>query len=95
MIDLHYWPTPNGKKLTIQLEESGIDYRVVYCADNKKAGQQPAEIVHLYTIEAKSRQLNDQNTQSSCLRYRLRPAVDIEFAMNIASVNFDCVQRNE
>ena len=31
MIDLHYWPTPNGKKLTIQLEESGIDYRVVVC----------------------------------------------------------------
>jgi len=31
MIDLHYWPTPNGKKLTIQLEESGIDYRLVYC----------------------------------------------------------------
>lgn len=32
MIDLHYWPTPNGKKLSIQLEESAIDYRVVYCA---------------------------------------------------------------
>jgi GST-like protein len=31
MIDLHYWPTPNGKKLTIQLEECGIDYSVVYC----------------------------------------------------------------
>ena len=31
MIDLHYWPTPNGKKLTIQLEESGIDYTVIYC----------------------------------------------------------------
>ena len=31
MIDLHYWPTPNGKKLTIQLEESGIDYNVVLC----------------------------------------------------------------
>ena len=31
MIDLHYWPTPNGKKLTIQLEESEIDYKVVYC----------------------------------------------------------------
>jgi len=29
MIDLHYWPTPNGKKLTIQLEESGIDYRII------------------------------------------------------------------
>jgi len=31
MIDVHYWPTPNGKKLTIQLEESGVDYNVVYC----------------------------------------------------------------
>ena len=31
MIDLHYWPTPNGKKLTIQLEESGIDYTVIDC----------------------------------------------------------------
>ena len=31
MIDLHYWPTPNGKKLTIQLEESGIDYAVIDC----------------------------------------------------------------
>jgi GST-like protein len=32
MIDVHYWPTPNGKKVTIQLEESGIDYEVVYCS---------------------------------------------------------------
>ena len=31
MIDLHYWPTPNGKKLTILLEECGIKYRVVPC----------------------------------------------------------------
>ena len=31
MIDLHYWPTPNGKKLTIQLEECGIEYNVIQC----------------------------------------------------------------
>jgi GSH-dependent disulfide-bond oxidoreductase len=31
MIDLHYWPTPNGKKVTILLEEAGIPYRVVPC----------------------------------------------------------------
>lgn len=31
MIDLHYWPTPNGKKVTIQLEECGLDYKVVPC----------------------------------------------------------------
>lgn len=31
MIDLHYWPTPNGKKVTILLEESGLPYQVVEC----------------------------------------------------------------
>ena len=29
MIDLHYWPTPNGHKITIFLEESGTPYRIV------------------------------------------------------------------
>ena len=29
MIDLHYWPTPNGHKITIFLEETGLDYRIV------------------------------------------------------------------
>src|SRR6201990_1443385 len=29
MIDLHYWPTPNGKKVTILLEEASIPYRIV------------------------------------------------------------------
>ncbi len=31
MYDLHYWPTPNGKKVTILLEELGADYRIVPC----------------------------------------------------------------
>ena len=31
MIDLHYWPTPNGKKASILLEELGLPYRVVVC----------------------------------------------------------------
>ena len=29
MIDLHYWPTPNGHKITLFLEEAGLDYRIV------------------------------------------------------------------
>ena len=29
MIDLYYWPTPNGHKITMFLEESGLDYRIV------------------------------------------------------------------
>jgi GST-like protein len=28
MIDLHYWPTPNGHKITIFLEEAGLAYRI-------------------------------------------------------------------
>lgn len=29
MIDLYYWPTPNGHKITIFLEETGLDYQIV------------------------------------------------------------------
>ncbi|HIG40838.1 MAG: glutathione S-transferase N-terminal domain-containing protein [bacterium] len=29
MLDLYYWPTPNGKKVTIQLEECQLDYNVI------------------------------------------------------------------
>lgn len=28
MIDLYYWPTPNGHKITIFLEESGLSYNL-------------------------------------------------------------------
>ncbi len=26
LFDLHYWPTPNGKKVTIPLEECGAEF---------------------------------------------------------------------
>ena len=28
MIDLHYWPTPNGHKVTLFLEEAGLPYTI-------------------------------------------------------------------
>lgn len=29
MIDLHYWTTPNGHKITMFLEESGLEYKII------------------------------------------------------------------
>ena len=29
MLELHYWPTPNGKKVTVLLEELGVPYTIV------------------------------------------------------------------
>jgi len=38
MIDLYYWTTPNGHKITVFLEETGTEYRVVPI--NISAGEQ-------------------------------------------------------
>ncbi len=29
MIDLYYWPTPNGRKISIMLEECGLEYNAI------------------------------------------------------------------
>ena len=29
MIELYYWPTPNGQKISIMLEEAGLDYETI------------------------------------------------------------------
>jgi GST-like protein len=29
MIDLHYWTTPNGHKITLFLEETGLEYQII------------------------------------------------------------------
>src|ERR1700749_2043909 len=29
MIDLYYWTTPNGHKITMFLEEAGLEYRII------------------------------------------------------------------
>ncbi len=35
MIDVYFWPTGNGKKITIMLEECGLEYRVIPVNINK------------------------------------------------------------
>ena len=41
MITLHAWPTPNGQKISIMLEECGLDYAVVAVDINKGAQFRP------------------------------------------------------
>jgi len=41
MIDLHTWPTPNGHKIHIMLEETGLDYRVIPVDINTGAQFEP------------------------------------------------------
>ncbi len=48
MIDLYYWPTGNGLKIGILLEELGLAYRVVPI--NIREGEQDlADFPHIHT----------------------------------------------
>jgi GSH-dependent disulfide-bond oxidoreductase len=42
MIDLHYWPTPNGHKITMFLEETQLPYRLLPVDIGKGAQFEPA-----------------------------------------------------
>jgi GSH-dependent disulfide-bond oxidoreductase len=42
MIDLHYWTTPNGHKITMMLEEAKMKYRVIPVNIGKGAQFEPA-----------------------------------------------------
>lgn len=42
MIELHYWPTPNGHKITLLLEESGLPYTIKPVNIGKGEQFQPA-----------------------------------------------------
>ncbi len=46
MIDLYYWPTPNGHKITLFLEEAGLDYRM-HPLDIGKGAQFEAEYLRI------------------------------------------------
>ncbi len=41
MIDVYFWPTGNGKKITIMLEECGLEYHVIPVNINKGDQQTP------------------------------------------------------
>ena len=42
MIDLHYWPTPNGWKASIMLEECGLAYQTTFVNIGKGDQFEPA-----------------------------------------------------
>lgn len=46
MIDLYYWPTPNGHKITLMLEEMGADY-TIHAVDITKGDQMTPAFIAL------------------------------------------------
>jgi len=46
MIDLYYWPTPNGHKVTIFLEETALKYKIVP-VDIRKGEQFASEFLKI------------------------------------------------
>lgn len=42
MLELYYWPTPNGQKITIALEELGLPYRIIPVDITAGAQHEPA-----------------------------------------------------
>ena len=42
MIELYFWPTPNGHKITLFLEEAGLDYVIKPVDIGKGAQFEPA-----------------------------------------------------
>ena len=55
MIDLYFAPTPNGHKITLFLEEAGLDYRLIK-VDLGKGGQFPRNFC-AFRLTTKFRQL--------------------------------------
>lgn len=55
MIDLYFAPTPNGHKITLFLEEAGLDYRLIK-VDLGKGGQFHPEFLRI-SLTTKFRQL--------------------------------------
>src|ERR1700752_4742126 len=46
MIDLYYWPTPNGHKITMFLEEAGLDY-TIHPVDISAGDQFKLDFLHI------------------------------------------------
>lgn len=51
MIDLYYWGTPNGHKITIALEEMGLEYKIFPINILENDQFQPDFYVSLRTIK--------------------------------------------
>jgi len=46
MIDVHYWTTPNGHKITIFLEEAGLQYKIIKVGTGPKPTAEDTVLCH-------------------------------------------------
>ena len=65
MIDLYTWPTPNGRKISIALEEFGLDYEV-HAVDIGAGDQQQPEFLKI-SPNGKIPAIVDRNTGRSLM----------------------------
>ena len=56
MIDLYFAPTPNGHKITLFLEEAGLDYRLIKVDLGERRTVSPGIFAHI-RLTTKFRQL--------------------------------------
>ena len=78
MIDLHYWTTPNGHKITMFLEETGLPYRLVpvdITKNERDCGAQP-RCKRRYRLKANSASWRS-GMPKTLLELRDRPLLDI------------------
>ena len=81
-IQLHYWPTPNGWKISIMLEECGLPYEVIPVAIGKgeqveKAGD-PQTAGDLLVGQPGHHQLEHLALAGAQLLGRSGPALGVE-----------------
>ena len=67
MIDFYYWPTPNGWKVSIMLEETGLPYKL--CPVNIGAGDQFKPEFLKISPNARMPAIVDQDTPDGQCRF--------------------------
>ena len=80
MIDLHYWTTPNGHKITIFLEETRLPYRIVPVNISKGEQFEPEFLISPRTIAFRPLSITTRRTVARRSRFSSSGAILVYLA---------------